>query len=850
MRSTDEPAAAGAEPRSDAPTTLTGAVPSSGSAEAAPLQRARSIGGLQVADVAGLVVSCLIVVVAFAPVLFLGKTLSGATKAYGTNGSAPFPGQLPVFPADIRPDLGASSWALEPWAEITHRAYTAGEIPLWNPYQGIGTPLAANMQSAVFDPLLLAVNLHPTPLVWDFSIIGAFLLGAAAAYVFARVLGMWVVPAVVVSAAFSLSGWFFLYSNNGWARSYVYLPILFLLVEVVVRSRRLLPVFGLAVALAGNVYVGMPEASALVLGSAVAYAVARLVQERSRTPLRVSLARLGGAGVLGVLLAAPLLLPFLQYEPLSFNVHKAGSGNGSETDPQWGLLNWLVPYFQEPPSAVRTTVRSWFGVAVGVSALAAMSGRAETRRLHTWFFAALGAVVLLKIYEFRVLDWVGRLPVIEQIRYPVFGAPIASFALAVLAGIGVQVLWSRDLVLRRFLTLLGTASVLLVVFVRTGDRWGTIVSAPRAHIAVVWSRGLLFAALAIAAVLLAAWLRRRWLALLLAVLVVAELLVLVPFSIYAKRADPYVPPGWLPYVQTALATDPYARVFGVDGTLYPNTAGALGLQDVRALDALYVERYLRYVKTFIAPRIFDRFTGTELPVVYRDNPMFDALSVRAVLSQHALASTPGLRLLGRDRTTRVYENANAYPRAWVVHDVHSVTSEDEAFGYLAAHALRTNGAFVVEGFDPRAQAVVETHAGAADDSLEPLQAGQSSCRAAAQDDVTVERYSANSVTLRVAAACEGLLVLPDVYFPGWKATVNGEDRPIYATDGALRGVTVPKGTSRVEFRYLPRGFPIGIALVVGGLVVFLVVAAVSLRRRRTAERDTTTSPGLRPAPEP
>jgi hypothetical protein len=71
--------------------------------------------------------------------------------------------------------------------------------------------------------------------------------------VFGRVLGLWVVPAIVTSAAFSLSGWFFLYSNNGFSRSYVYLPILFLLVELVLRSRRLLPVFGLAVAIALNV---------------------------------------------------------------------------------------------------------------------------------------------------------------------------------------------------------------------------------------------------------------------------------------------------------------------------------------------------------------------------------------------------------------------------------------------------------------------------------------------------------------------------------------------------------------------------------------------------------------------
>ena len=82
------------------------------------------------------------------------------------------PGRVPGGP------VGASSWAFEPWAEVTHRIYANGEMPLGNPYQAAGAPHAANMQSAVFDLLLLAVNLHPTPLTWALSIIGAFLLGA------------------------------------------------------------------------------------------------------------------------------------------------------------------------------------------------------------------------------------------------------------------------------------------------------------------------------------------------------------------------------------------------------------------------------------------------------------------------------------------------------------------------------------------------------------------------------------------------------------------------------------------------------------------------------------------------
>jgi hypothetical protein len=221
--------------------------------------------------------------------------------------------------------------------------------------------------------------------------------------------------------------------------------------------------------------------------------------------------------------------------------------------------------------------------------------------------------------------------------------------------------------------------------------------------------------------------------------------------------------------------------------------------------------------------------------------MFDALGVRAVLAARDLENAPGLRLLGRDLDTRVYENTNAYPRAWVVHDVHVVPGEDDAFAFLQSRARREDGAFIVNAFDPRREAVVE-HGGATDEALRTLQEGPTACDTRARDRATIERYSGRSVTLQVDAACPGLLVLPDTYFPGWKATVNGDEQTIYPTDGAFRGVAVPEGSSRVEFRYEPRAFPIGIVLAVTGLAGFAVAWLVSRRRWHRPDANTRPAP--------
>ena len=268
------------------------------------------------------------------------------------------------------------------------------------PYQGAGAPLAANMQSAVFDPLLLAVNLHPTPLTWDLSIIGAFVLGAAAAYLFGRVLGLQVVPAVVTSAAFSLSGWFFLYSNNHFSRSYVFLPLLFLLVELTLRSRRLWPV--LRARRCRRREHLRRDARGVVLRDrrrcGVRGGATRPAATADADPrLTRSTRRRGPAGPAAGRAARPpvpaVRVPVVQRAQAG--VRKWVGGGSSVGPPQ--LDRPVLPRRRHPAPSVR----NWFGVAVGISALVAMSGRTETKRLHAWLFLALGVVLLAQDLRLR-----------------------------------------------------------------------------------------------------------------------------------------------------------------------------------------------------------------------------------------------------------------------------------------------------------------------------------------------------------------------------------------------------------------------------------------------------------------
>jgi len=68
------------------------------------------------------------------------------------------------------------------------------------------------------------------------------------------------------------------------------------------------------------------------------------------------------------------------------------------------------------------------------------------------------------------------------------------------------------------------------------------------------------------------------------------------------------------------------------------------------------------------------------------------------------------------------------------------------------------------------------------------------------------------MSMDVDAASPGLLVLSEMYYPGWVARVNGRVAKIYQVDGALRGVAVSGGANRVELSYEPFSFRAGAAL--------------------------------------
>jgi hypothetical protein len=169
----------------------------------------------------------------------------------------------------------------------------------------------------------------------------------------------------------------------------------------------------------------------------------------------------------------------------------------------------------------------------------------------------------------------------------------------------------------------------------------------------------------------------------------------------------------------------------------------------------------------------------------------------------------------------LYENLRAQPRAWLASEVLTLAPED------ALASIKTGRLPDGRAFDPARTALVEER-----DAAHANGAG---------GVVSIVHESDTALSLRASADADSFLVLSDVYYPGWRASVDGREAHVYQTDYALRGVRVPAGVHVVEFTYAPRSLRVGAYVSAFSLLAIALVSLALARRERTRARHVDES---------
>lgn len=203
--------------------------------------------------------------------------------------------------------------------------------------------------------------------------------------------------------------------------------------------------------------------------------------------------------------------------------------------------------------------------------------------------------------------------------------------------------------------------------------------------------------------------------------------------------------------------------------------------------------------------VFDASSGKLIVPSRQDRFPTDHTSLLiAKLEMPAIVGKVGLQrrfnLLAETREgMRVYANAGAVPDAYVVCDPVYVTSGEQALDEISKST-----------FDGVAKVVIEGSGSSAKSSK------------SGTGKATVRRHP-QKVSISAQSDSPGFLVLTDIFYPGWKATIDRAPVEILRANYAFRAIPLPAGEHSVEFHYQPYAFYVGAVLSAIGLAVTVLL---------------------------
>ena len=704
-----------------------------------------------------------------------------------------------------------------PGRVLAGRALSAGQIPIWTSQLCSGFPLTASP----WDPIGLALFalLPPAPAL-D-ALIVVLLLGAAhGSYWLARKLGADPVGAVLAGVAFAVSGYIACQLKHlSIVSTVVWLPLGLALIHQALhddpespRPRRLLAIGWFGLVFAQQTLAGFPQ-SAYICG--LVYGAFALFSARvglhafgGHAAWLTLLGALGAAAALGGLAAAIVLLPMSALGGISDRAETLGYEWATRLA-YWppNIITFLFPYAHGDISDNTYTGPPFFWedygyVGFATVLLAAYAAIRDRRRGITLFLVAMTLVSYLfvlgqatPIYKIAYL----LIPGLKLFRFPTRFLIVVELGLAVLAAIGLTRLRS-DLQRR-----LGTASsipaavAMALCAATVGDLW---FHQPRQN-PLVPARDWLTAPASVAAVLADTNQPRTF----------------TPRHRDLHRRTFQLARGWAdvgPYYALRDVLEPNLGAFWnvPAGDCY------VGISPRWFIDVWGDHNREISLLTLMTGYDFDNQilrVHAELPKILRAYGVTHMLT--ALPAQGAVLPEPR-----RAGTALIY----TIPGAARARFVPAGRRVDDA---AAAKRL------LEADFDPDHEVLLHDAPENASSPVAPRPSSQGAVRAM----VSIVEETQRHVRISTNSPAAGFLLLADTFYPGWTASIDGTDVPLYRANLSVRAIQLPAGQHDVRFTYDPPGLRTGAivsAASLAGLMLWVIAAAGyarSLRWRRRAE---------------
>lgn len=722
-----------------------------------------------------------------------------------------------------------------PYLTFARQSVLAGSLPLWTPYQALGAPFFAAIQSGLLYPVNWVIFIMDVPramLVIQFLNVT---IGIVGTLVYLRYLKVdW--PAVIPAAAlfgYSVLGKTFHLSTGS---TYCWLPF------VIYLTHRLFdrPSFGACAALAGSLTLcflgGNTQHFYYIAIVALIYYLFMMLCPPVRHDIKAGLFRSGLfalALLLTVGLASIQLFPTLELSLSSIRSLSEKLAGGDPFIQEFSVVGMLRSYLD------RTENLYYFGSSLLLIPLAL--GSRKHRPAVICLSAALCYTILFVLSkQVAALAIFRKVPLADSFRWNVRMIDVGHFMIAALVAIGLSSLWERaplrlwDPVMRRldrFWTLVVVYSLVVACSVY-------LLAYKLSARSLLYPLILAFCILGVFSLLFCA----SKLTLQVKRLCVWALAALILLDIVPHRNIVATVPATSATGTTSLFDkqlswtkehEGYSRVLLIPhgfGFYNPNVGSMFQLYSINSYETFTLSRWHNYVRFMMGPKEFDQITRvstfhgviaspfTEL--FLRQARTIGLTSLRYFVTyesdmneiisqnQYAWKSIHD----GDDAGSEfyVYENKLALPRAYLVNSYITTHSEEESLQAIKWNILKLASSIVLEGGAP---------------SFPPTTLPSNPGRA------RIDKYGLNEVELHVEAEDPALVVLTDSYYPGWTVSVDGVRKPIWRANSLFRAVEVAPGNHTVVFRYRPASLRWGIAVSVCSLFLILSFSLLGVLRK-------------------
>ncbi|HVO75112.1 MAG TPA: YfhO family protein [Ignavibacteriaceae bacterium] len=798
-----------------------------------------------------------ILVIFFPGIIFFNHTFSNSALVPGTLPSGVYGYTYDKGEYAIRPSFSSadSSWQYEPWLFYAAEQIQELHLPLWNPYIGVGMPFAANMMSGIYYPLnfLVFIGNHSSFLfLIDLTILLKLYIAGFFTYCFMRELAINKPASLFSSISFMFCGYFLVYITMAHLNVEILIPAVFFCFERIIKKpdfyNSIIASFFVFLSIIG----GMPESTALLFFFVGLYILVRIFQDSKNNhkieDIISKIFWLGLAFVVGILLSAFLLIPFIEFvSSAAVPSHPIDGFIGLyHKSFNFDTISIIIPHFFGYfgniwyHSDLYGNPITFIGIITVFFALCAIRLK-DIKSTISIFFSIFAIFYILKNYGVFFVNWIGYLPLFNLIVFPKYLTPEFSFCMAVLGGIGLQNIFnlSKKRVTITFVTIITIIGLFMLFNLPAAATTGWIITISGIKFSALYWIIMMVAASLFWLTIIGVWynygikkdhFNQYLLFSLMVIILVIELFLCTSIS-YVDRYPPYTAPPYINYLKSDAGE---FRVLGTDYVLYPNIASVYGISDIRDYDAMFVNRYYQFYNKLLE-NADKKLTLSEYktppqsvyPSIIQINPnnlkFLSLLNVKYILANSDLIKQKNLSdsniVLIYNKEVKIYENKKVIPRVFFVNQAIVLSTEDSIIKELNNSSFDPRKTLIIEKNIPELTQIKEINNNTVNNSY----------------FTNICLYEPNLVNITIITDNPGFLVLTDTFYPGWNVYVDGKIREILPSDYLFRGVFIEKGTHQVEFKYEPLSFRLGLVISVLTGIVIILIFILLIRRKYTIQ---------------